>query len=216
MDNDFPKPPNAPPTRRAVGDPLDVVERLVADQASQLSDDETWERYSQVADEVALTHAQWTLIARLDPQIGRVVQVAVPGQPIGARRTLVGTLKDIGDGWGLIVDHPRVVLVNLALADFWSWPRDGVAPEIGPPEVGDRSRRLASWSTALRRLQSANGEVRVVVRSGPPLDGRIVLAGKDHFDLAVTSLAENQQDRDHLTPAIVSIATSAVVTIEHR
>ena len=47
--------PHAPASRRVQEDPIAVVERLLADESSQVRGDEEWDFYAQIEDEVAVT-----------------------------------------------------------------------------------------------------------------------------------------------------------------
>ena len=98
--------PHAPASRRVQEDPIAVVERLLADESSQVRGDEEWDFYAQIEDEVAVTQARLTWVDRLSAAQGRQVALEIGLGNSSGTNTVSGELKDVGEGWCAIgIDH---------------------------------------------------------------------------------------------------------------
>ncbi len=211
MENELHTPPNAPPSRHLAEAPLDSVDRLIADRASQLGDEPIWEHYSQIADEIALSRARWTLTSRLLAYENRVVQIEVMGDRQSETRTLTGTLAEVGDGWCRLTVRARDIVVAIAAIQLVAGPRDRTDAAVTEPP-----NRLSSWACELRRVEQAGFVVSVERHGGPALIGRVVLAAKDHLDLALLSNSDDARHLDAGDPQIVTIPVSAICVVERR
>lgn len=200
-----PAAPNAPRSRELPQEPLDLVDRLVADQASQLLDDENAEHFAQVADELALRRGSVSFVDRLGTALGCHVCLFIDGPDVLTQQTLRGELVEVGDGWCRIHNNARQALVNLDAIRSVEI-NGGALPEPGPSKP-----RLASWASVLREFESTGAVVVVHGRLGAPKTGRVVFAGSDHFDLRVS-----HTDSRSAGPVLVTIPVRSVWFLDRQ
>ena len=192
--------PHAPASRRVQVDPIAVVERLLADESSQVRGDEEWDFYAQIEDEVAVTQARLTWVDRLSAAQGRQIALEIGLGNSSGTNTVSGELKDVGEGWCAIgIDH-QTVIVN----SFWI---QSIASSTTQPLPTGQSRggSRRTWSSALRQLGSLGRPVVVHRTLGHPIEVEIVLAASDYFDGRVSHGGSPQH--------VVSIPYSSVIRV---
>lgn len=190
-------PPHAPVSRRVPEDPISFAERLLADQSSALSDAEAWDFYAQLDDEAAVAAGRLTVTDRLLAARGTqvILEVATPTE--SADVVLGGVLTEVGRGWCALSVRGRVVIVNLERLESLG----GFDGEQLPSHSGD-SRTARNWAAVVRELSGLGKAVNVHRTSGRTLQGTVILAASDHFDV---SLNHNTSGR-----AVVTIPYSGV------
>lgn len=139
----------------------------------------------------------------------RVVQIDVASDRQAQSRTLTGTVAEVGDGWCRLSASARDTVVAIAAIQLLVGPRDRPDEAVTEP-----LKRLSSWASALRRAEQAGCVVSVERNGGPALIGLVVLAAKDHLDLALLVSSDNAMPADTGGPQIVTIPVSAICSIE--
>lgn len=200
-----PPAPNAPKMRSLADEPLDVVDRIAADRASEMGDEENWEHYAQIADEIAVHRRGLTLLDRLAASEGIGLGIDVSTAGGSEQWDVAGTLVEVGDGWCRMRVGTRDVVVNVDAIVSVATDRGGLLE----PTVA--SSRRTSWASVFRGFENAGTLVIVRRRLGPPLVGRVVFVGGDHFDLdlAASSAATGSTRR-------VTIPVDALAILERQ
>lgn len=203
MDNylgEQPVPPNAPRRRALAQEPLEVLDRLVADHASALLDDESAEHFAQVADEIAVTRGSLTLAGRLQAAVGGDVRIDVEMSASAQSWSVSGQLVEVGEKWCHVREGTRNVVINLELVASVAIPESALPESMAP------GARTATWASLMRRFESVGTVVTVHLRSSLTRVGRVVLAGQDHFDLSLAQPDSGLVPLDTVTIALHSIA----------
>lgn len=205
-DGGAPRPPHSPTPRRTPEEPLTVLERVVADESSHVTDEETWDLYSQLEDEAAVAHTQWTLDARLAALEGGHVRFELPESGSRDVFTLSGRIREVGQGWCVVAAQNRRVIVNTSFISSVAVTSERQRT-LTPP--GGGAQRLGSWASVLRN-SGASGRPLVIHRVvGSAIAGSLLCAAKDHVDIAqLEPLAP-----DH-SPLPVTVPYAAVIRIE--
>jgi hypothetical protein len=173
-------PPHAPVSRRVPEDPISFAERLLADESSALADAEAWDFYAQLDDEVALAAARLTVTDRLLAARGTQVILEVAAPVESAVVVLRGELTEVGRGWCALSVRGRVVIVNLERLESLG----GFGGEQLPSYSRD-SRTARNWAAVVRDLAGPGKTVKVQRTSGRALEGSVILAASDHFDVSL-------------------------------
>ncbi|WP_205860470.1 hypothetical protein [Phycicoccus sp. HDW14] len=128
-------------------------EGLFADLEGQLAAEERRELDSEVAERTRRERALVDLTGRLAATVGSPVSLLVEGG-----RVVSGVLADVGDGWLLVADPPRELLV----------PRGALVTVEGLPPHADpaRTARRFGLGHALRALARDRATVTLEVSSG--------------------------------------------------
>ncbi len=176
-------------------------EGLFADLEGQLAAEERRELDSEVAERTRRERARVDLVARLAATVGGEVAVLVSGG-----RTVHGVLTDVGDGWLLVEDAPREVLV----------PREAVVSVTGLPLRAEeaRSARRFGLGYALRALARDRATVVLGLVDGPPATGTIDVVGADHLVLA--EHAGGEPRRRENVRRVLTVPFGALRTVESR
>lgn len=162
--SDSQQPPHAAPRRRLAEDPLEVVERLLADQASELDNDERWQTYGEIDDHLAQQRAQLSLASRLAKAVGRQVIAKPLDQP-----AMEIEIVETNDEWCEAVRGGRKLLLSLQAIAQWS---------NLPATAGDISKR----STAAL-VRGYTGKHVTLYLKEQTLHGKLTAAMQDHLDL---------------------------------
>ncbi len=200
-----PSPPHAPRPRPLAEEPLAVVDRLIADEASALGDEQVWEFYAQLEDEIALEQGSVTLANRLATCLGGEYALELITCGSSAPSIIEGVLAQVGNGWITLITRQCEFVINIDSVASVMATSDGSLPigVAGAP-------RNATWASLLRRCAESKRPIVVHYRAGSPLSGRVVLAARDHFDIAVTSSVSQSQT------VIRTVAISSVIAIDMR
>lgn len=176
-------------------------EGLFADLEGQLAAEERRELDSEVAERTRRERALVDLTGRLAAGLGRRVGLVLLGGT-----TADGTLRDHGDGWLLVEDDVRDVLVPLAGVVAVT----GLTREVGP----SRTARRFGLGAALRALARDRATVVLRLAGGSTLVGTVDVVGADHVDLA--EHPDGEPRRRENVRRVVTVPTSALVAVESR
>lgn len=176
-------------------------EGLFADLEGQLAAEERRELDSEVAERTRRERALVDLTARLAAAVGSPVSLVVAGG-----RVVAGSLADVGDGWVLVADPPREVLVPQAAVVVV----EGLPPHAEPA----RSARRFGLGYALRALARDRATVALELSAGAPLVGTVDVVGADHLVLA--EHAEGEPRRRENVRRVLTVPFAAVRTVESR
>jgi len=173
-------------------------EGLFADLEGQLAAEERRELDSEVAERTRRERALVDLTGRLAATVGSPVSLLVEGG-----RVVSGVLADVGDGWLLVADPPRELLV----------PRGALVTVEGLPPHADpaRTARRFGLGHALRALARDRATVTLEVSSGAPLVGTIDVVGADHLVLA--EHPEGEPRRRENVRRLLTVPFAAVRTV---
>ncbi len=175
-------------------------EGLFADLEGQLAAEERRELDSEVAERTRRERALVDLTARLAAAVGSPVSLVVAGG-----RVVVGSLADVGDGWVLVADPPREVLV----------PQAAVVVVEGLLHAEPaRSARRFGLGYALRALARDRATVALELSAGAPLVGTVDVVGADHLVLA--EHPEGEPRRRENVRRVLTVPFAAVRTVESR
>lgn len=200
-----PSPPHAPSPRPLAEEPLAVVDRLLADEASHLGDDQVWEFYAQIGDEVALEQGALTLEGRFTAHLGGELRLDLLASGSSGPLAVEGTVAHVGAGWLMLTSERSEFVINIdSVVSATTSSGDSLSTAVS------ESTRKASWTSLLRRCAQSNRWIVVHRRVGSAISGRVVLAARDHFDVAVTSSVNQMQ----VTTSTLPI--SNVIAIELR
>lgn len=176
-------------------------EGLFADLEGQLAAQERRELDSEVAERTRRERALVDLTARLGGSVGAPTTLLLTGG-----RTVEGELRDLGDGWLLVVDGPRGLLV----------PHAAVLAVVGsaPRAEEPRTARRFGMGYALRALARDRATVALDLRDGPVLVGTIDVVGADHLVLAEHPEGEPRR-RENVRRAL-TVPFAALRVVESR
>lgn len=146
-------------------------DRLFDDLEAQLDAQARLERDAEVADRTRAERARITLGERLVGALGDELTLHLRG-----RTSLTGVLEDTGEGWLLVLDRGRSVLVVSAAVV-------GVHGLRRAPRDDTRARRFGV-GYALRVISRDRRPVVVTDIDGTAAHGTIDAVGADAFDLA--------------------------------
>jgi hypothetical protein len=170
-------PPHAPPARMRPEDPLAAAERLLADSASELTDDQNWDTFAEIDDGRQRAQGLLTLLDRLAQNVDRHIQVRVGGQgELGVDAG--GRLVEVGDGWIELADQGVTRLVNVAAIISVV----GLSRQMTGRDTVTRRRSLPS---VLRQLavSSRTMPISLLRCDGRLISAEIVRVASDHVDI---------------------------------
>ncbi|PKW27154.1 hypothetical protein ATL31_1990 [Phycicoccus duodecadis] len=176
-------------------------EGLFADLEGQLAAEERRELDSEVAERTRRERALVDLTARLGAGLGSSLSLLLTGS-----RTLDGELRDLGDGWLLVVDGPRELLV----------PHAAVAAVVGLAARAEepRTARRFGMGYALRALARDRATVALDLGEGPALVGTVDVVGADHLVLA--EHPEGEPRRRENVRRVLTVPFAALRVVESR
>lgn len=146
-------------------------EGLFADLEGQMAAEERRELDSEVAERTRRERALLDLTARLGAGVGRPLSLTLVGG-----RILDGDLLDVGDGWLLLGDGARDLLV----------PHPALAAVVGLPQQArdPRTARRFGLGYALRALARDRATVALDLGGELAMVGTIDVVAADHLVLA--------------------------------
>lgn len=176
-------------------------EGLFADLEGQLAAEERRELDSEVAERTRRERALVDLTARLGAGLGSPVTVLLSGS-----RAVDGELRDLGEGWLLVADGPRELLM----------PQAAVAAVVGLPARAEepRTARRFGMGYALRALARDRATVALDLGEGPPLVGTVDVVGADHLVLA--EHPEGEPRRRENVRRVLTVPFAALRVVESR
>ena len=164
--------------------------RLLADQDSLLAQDEKWELEAEVADRIAWSWGQMSLVDRFAGGLGRTVQVEV----IGAG-WLEGLVTSVGADWVELATEQGPTFIRVPAIDSV----DGLEGAARDPLNTAAVEKARDWRQLLRQLAQRSATVEVLREDGVGLSGQIVRTGADHIDLVIAGVAGRTQNRSIAT-----------------
>lgn len=188
--------PHAPPSRSLPESPDDVASRLIADVSSEVEDDQVWEHYAQVLDQVRVHLGSATLSGRLAVHRGAVCQVVIDAvnggnSGLGLRAKIIDCdsnwlqLRQDADeavGFGHWRPNWMVKLGAIESITGLSWTVDS------SPDDPDAA---SLWLRQLRHVQDRGETVVVHRRRRHPMVGTIEGVAADHVDLRLSPDCES-------------------------
>jgi hypothetical protein len=202
-------PPHAAPARIRHENPLSAAERLLADSASELTDEQNWDTYAQIDEERQQARGSIALLDRLAANHRRSIQVRVS---VATQKAfdVRGELLEVGDGWIRLVERGTAHVVRISAIVSIS----GLAVGVADPGAAANPSRAArrSWSSLLREIarESTVIPVRILRCDGVSLSVAIVSIGGDYIEI-----------RQELGPPcpvddLLLIPTTAIVMLTSR
>jgi len=197
-------PPHAAPARVHHEAPLAAAERLVADSASALTDEQVWDTYSQIDDERKRSTSSVSFIDRLTAGERSAVQVRV-GVANHPTFDTSGELVEVGDGWIRLLDGGATHIVAIAAIISVAGLSNGRTTD-----QSGRSRR--SWASLLRELapKSSVVPIKLLQTDGASIAMAISGVGRDYLDMS-PELGLPGQPKTTLT-----VGTRAIVMLTSR
>lgn len=198
-------PPHAAPTRIRHEDPLVAAERLLADSASELTDEQSWDTYAQIDEERQQARSSISLVDRLAANLRRSIQVRVSA-PTQKAFDVRGELVEVGDGWIRLGEHGTTHIVSISAIVSVA----GLAMGSATANSARAARR--GWSSLLREiaLESTVIPVKLLRCDGASMSVAIVSVGGDYIEI--------RQELGQSSPAndLVLVPTTAIVTLTSR
>jgi hypothetical protein len=169
-------PPHAAPVRQRPEDPLVAAERMMADAASELTDEQSWDIYAEIDDERQRAIGSRSLIDRLVAHIGRTFEVRL-STPDRAALDVGGTLVEVGQGWIELADAGITRVVNVSAIVCVK----GLTADVSQ-QTSTVPRR--SWPSLLRQLslRSNASPILLLGKDGLVVSVFIASVGSDHVD----------------------------------
>lgn len=167
------QPPHAAPRRQLPEDPVAVVERLIADQASELTNEQRWDTYNEIDDHLSAQQAKLTLSERLAASRGREIQVWLESEFEGGQAN--GQLLDTGEGWCRLAHRSGSIVINVDAVVQWV--------NLAAGQVSEQKVTNQSWSSIIRSLSSQARPYTIWTRSGRILSGTLQAACHDHLEI---------------------------------
>ncbi len=198
------RPPHSAPARHQPESPLIAAERMLADAASELVDDQYWDTYAQIDDERQRFAGSLGLTDRLAGSLGRTITARI-GLPSGETFDVTGPIEEVGHGWLEIAQDGVTHIVSL----------ERIISIVGldqamPP--GEETGVRREWRARLRGLAGASSAVPVTLLrvDGVRLAVSIAVVGRDYVDVQVLS-----PEGTRIGPA-VSVPFEAIVAVAAR